>query len=91
MHFLLLCVFMSSPLRSMRTSTSKVVTCLDIGVIVGASASSVICSLMGLAKTKEMNRRLYEVGVGVQHLELIFIPVLAPLLPVGIFKCYVCT
>lgn len=62
LHFLLLCTMYDvvSP-RSMRTSTSKVVTCLDIGVIVGAAASSVICSLMGLAQTKEMNRRLYEV------------------------------
>lgn len=52
---------------SMRTSTSRVVTCLDIGVIVGAAVSSVVCSLRGLAQTKEMNRRLYEVRTDLKY------------------------
>lgn len=47
----------------MKTSTTKVVTCLDIGVIVGAAVSCVYCSLKGLSQTKEMNRRLYEVSI----------------------------
>lgn len=61
----------------MRTSTSKVVTCLDIGVIVGAAVSSVVCSLRGLARTKEMNRRLYDVSAGGGVLRFNIIPIVS--------------
>ncbi|XP_055676872.1 gustatory receptor for sugar taste 43a [Lutzomyia longipalpis] len=45
------------PVR-MKTSTSRVVTVLDISIIVGASTSGVLCGLFGLSRTRKFNHIL---------------------------------
>ncbi|GAB0088125.1 Gustatory receptor [Sergentomyia squamirostris] len=47
------------PVR-MKSSTSRVVTCVDIAIIVGASSSGVLCGLFGLNRTKKFNQILRE-------------------------------
>lgn len=46
---------------SMTTSTSKFVTSFDVIVVVGACLFGVICGIVGLRYTQEMNDKLREV------------------------------
>ncbi|XP_055855796.1 gustatory receptor for sugar taste 43a isoform X2 [Episyrphus balteatus] len=48
------------PVR-MKSATSKVVTALDVSVVVMSTTSGVICGLVGLKSTQELNKRLQQV------------------------------
>lgn len=46
----------------MNSATSKVVTALDVSVVVLASAAGTISGLIGIKATKELNHRLNRVS-----------------------------
>lgn len=46
----------------MKSATSKVVTALDVSVVVMATAAGVICGITGLDTTRELNVRLRKVS-----------------------------
>ncbi|XP_061402434.1 gustatory receptor for sugar taste 43a [Musca vetustissima] len=48
------------PIR-MKTATSKIVTALDVSVVVLASVAGVFCGITGLSTTRELNARLRKV------------------------------
>lgn len=49
------------PIR-MQTATKRVVTCLDVGVVVITVFFGLLCGLTCVKRAKEMNRRLREVS-----------------------------
>ncbi|XP_055904176.1 gustatory receptor for sugar taste 43a isoform X2 [Eupeodes corollae] len=53
------------PVR-MKSATSKVVTALDVSVVVMSTTSGVICGLVGLKSTQELNKRLQQIDVNLQ-------------------------
>lgn len=57
----------------MTTSTSKFVTSFDVIVVVGACLFGVVCGIVGLRHTKELNDKLREVSDGAGGLLVIFV------------------
>ena len=45
----------------MKSATSKVVTALDVSVVVLATTAGVICGIVGLKATQDLNERLRKV------------------------------
>lgn len=46
----------------MKSATSKVVTALDVSVVVMAISAGVLCGIVGFKATKTLNTRLHKVS-----------------------------
>lgn len=58
----------------MKTATSKIVTALDVSVVVLASVAGVFCGIVGLNTTRELNGRLRKVSNSPEY--YVFVPVM---------------